>query len=72
VKRTFVERVEAVASIQYLSDEAIERIDSFVVKVQAMDGISQRDKDAILETIGSMKPVIIQNLLWKALNTKSL
>jgi hypothetical protein len=70
--RGFVEQVEAIAKFQYLSEEATERIDSFINKVQTMEGISQRDKEAILETIGNMKPVIIQHLLWRTINLKSL
>jgi hypothetical protein len=68
----FVDQVEATASLQYHCEEAIERIDLFIMKVKTMEGISQRDQDALIETLTKMKPLIIQNLVLKAIQYKRL
>jgi hypothetical protein len=71
MSKVFVDQVEAIAKFQYQHEDAIQRIDRFLIKVQTMEEVSQRDKDAIIETIEKMKPAIIQNLMWRAIN-KSL
>jgi len=72
MNKTFVDLVEATANFQYQSDQAMESIDNFILKVQSIDSIDEKDKDCFIEILNNLRPAIIERLVRKTTYYKYL
>jgi hypothetical protein len=70
MNQRFVDQVEAIASFQYQSEDAIDRIDKFIIRVQELEGVDKKDKEHLLEILAKLKPIVIQRLQLKAITLK--
>jgi hypothetical protein len=66
----FVDQVEAIASFQYQSEDAISRIDKFILKVEALEGVDESEQAYLIEILSKLKPIILQRLQLKAITLK--
>jgi hypothetical protein len=66
----FVDQVEAIASFQYQSEDAISRIDKFILKVEALEGVDKSEQAYLVEILTKLKPIILQRLQLKAITLK--
>jgi bacterioferritin (cytochrome b1) len=72
MNKNFVDQVEAIASFQYHSEEAMNHIDKFILRVQALEGVDKKEQAHLLEILTRLKPMIIQRLQLKALDHKNM
>jgi hypothetical protein len=61
--KTFVQQVEAIASMEYHSEEILLRIDKMISEVESIEGIDQRDIDYMVSLLSKLKPLILQQIL---------
>jgi hypothetical protein len=61
--KTFVQQVEAIAKMEYHSEEILLRIDKMISDVESIEGIDQLDIDYMVSLLSKLKPLILQQIL---------
>jgi hypothetical protein len=68
---SFAEHVESVARFQYYSEEANQRIDDLIIKINDMEQTDINDRTHLLEILAKLKPLIVQKLVLKSISGKA-
>jgi hypothetical protein len=68
---SFAEHVELVARFQYYSEEANQRIDDLIIKINDMEQTDINDRTHLLEILAKLKPLIVQKLVLKSISGKA-
>ena len=67
MNKTFADQIEAIASFQYHSEEAVQRIDEFILQAHSLEYIDDVDRNSLLNLLGDIKTFIIQKLALKTI-----